>query len=92
MIRRLESHEIRGQYSPQEGLPHAQTAEDLARRECDVEKKADDDVRACGEALTQELREQHEVVVVHKHDVAVLVRGGDGVGESCVDGDVLGPG
>ena len=54
-------------------MPHGKTTKYLRRRERDMHKKSD---RCCRRNLAgraQEGQEEHEVVVVHPDDVAVLV-------------------
>lgn len=45
--------------------------------------------RCIGKFGAKHLGEQHEMVVIHPDDVAVLVRRNDSVGKALVDGNVL---
>jgi hypothetical protein len=86
--RRVKADEVRAEESLENLLAERQRAEHLGGGKRNVEEVADADF---GNALAQELRHQHELIVVHPHDVAGTMVLRDDVGEVAVRALVRGP-
>lgn len=82
VVGRLEANQVCTKHTVQKLVPHAETAENLGRWECDVHKESDGDAR---QLRPEHGRKEHEVVVVNPDDVAFLVLAHDRVREPLVD-------
>lgn len=88
----LEPNEIGTKQASEKVLSYRETAEDLAGGEGDVHEEADGGALWDVVGGTEEVGDEHEVVVVYPDNVPFLVAGYDGVGETLVDGNILGVG
>ena len=69
----VERDEVGAEHAVEQRLAHGQDAVELGRRERALEEEA---ARDAGEALAQHRGQQHELVVVHEHEVALIKREG----------------
>lgn len=92
IVVRVKPNQITIQDTQQELLPHGENAVDLAAGERGVEEEANLDVLlGVANLLAQHLGQQHQVVVVHPDEVAILHVLGHLLGEEAVDVAVRGP-
>ena len=92
VVVRVEADEVAVEQAGEEGLADGEDAVDLGGGEGCVEEEADADVLlGVANLLAQHLGEEHEVVVVHPDQVAVLDVLDDRLGEEAVDFLVCGP-
>jgi hypothetical protein len=85
---RMEADEIGAKQAAQDLLAPGQDAEDLGRRERDMEEEPDPRLRKC---RAHHPRNEQELVIVNPYDVAGLVFGDHTVGELLVDLAVRAP-
>jgi len=78
----VEADQVGAQEPLQQPLAEGKRAEYLRCRKRDVQEEGDARVR---QALPHQLGHEHELVVVHPHEIPRLVVSGDDVGETLVD-------
>lgn len=85
---RLEGDHVCAKHAFKEFRAAGEIAKVFRRGKRSVEEGADEYV---WDALAEDLREEKKVVIVDPDDVARLVNGGDFVGISLVEGDIVYP-
>ena len=85
----MEAQQVRAKHASEDVAALGQRAEYLRAGEGHMQEPADGDV---AEALAQHVGQQHQVIVLHPHRVALVNQGGEGVGEELIDLAVSLPG
>jgi hypothetical protein len=81
VARDVEAHQVAGQHPAQQLSIPGKQAEDVVGREGNVEEERESRVRPVG---ADQVRGEHQLVVVDPHQVVALALGLDGVGEALV--------